>query len=451
MRWSWRGLGAGVVTLPALVLGVGFIFHTSREAAMIGKYSPGYFAFLCAWFLLVTPCVLFLARWIFRTQPIRFPSGRIVQVRPLPKILVIAVLLVIFARAVDRTIEKQIARSTTTRSDRFHPYLQNTPKAGRKRHFTNQWGFRGEAIEREKPAGAFRIFMFGGSTVFCGRMPVEDSHPYLLRQRLQAARPDVTVEVQNVGADWHTTQHSLMKYLFKVRAFSPDLVVIYHGINDLSRSFTPDLFGQGRYQEDYAHYHGAATHLVRPEQTKWKMVRMRLGYWFSDFLQEQVHIIYPDAKDGARSTSMFFPRARPVAVTEWPSLGAFERNLRDFARLVQSEGTTLVIASQPSIYRPDLKEHEQRRLWIPLAQQQDGTRADLPSMIEGMRRFNDVSRRVATEAGAVFVNLDALVPKTTEHFVDDVHYTRAACDLIADAFASRIGPRIRNQESGIKN
>ena len=49
----------GLLTLPVVVLGVGFIFHTDFEPDVFGKYKGGYFAFLLGWWLLLTPGVFF--------------------------------------------------------------------------------------------------------------------------------------------------------------------------------------------------------------------------------------------------------------------------------------------------------------------------------------------------------------------------------------------------------
>jgi hypothetical protein len=50
-----------------------------------------------------------------------------------------------------------------------------------------------------------------------------------------------------------------------------------------------------------------------------------------------------------------------------------------------------------------------------------------------MRAYNDATRRVAAEEGVALVDLEPQVPKDLAHFTDDVHYTDAAFDVVADA------------------
>jgi len=431
---------AGIVTLPFVVLGAGFVFHTSFDPTVFGKYSTGYFVFLCGWWLLVVPVVYLFARFLFSTQRIELPSGRVLHLRPSPKILLTLLLGWGIVAIVDYRVDKALGRGVATpmRSDVFHPYLQNTPGADNPGLGVNRWGLRGREIEQRKPEGTYRIFALGGSTVFSSPLPLEQTWPEVLGDRLRARYPDARIEVLNAAAEWHTTQHSLIKLLTWVREFDPDLVIVYHGINDLCRSFVPDLFGAGAYRSDYGHYYGAVARLARPRELTWPLVRIRLGYWFSDFLCHRVRIAGPEGEGLNGLETAFFPKADPVAVEDWPSLPAFERNLREIVDLARRDGYDLVLASQPFLYRADLTEREQEVLWTPISHQWDGKCASLASMIDGMARFNETTRRVAREAGVGFVDLAARVPKSTEYLYDDVHYTAKGCALIAEAFDEHV-------------
>ena len=129
-------------------------------------------------------------------------------------------------------------------------------------------------------------------TVLQDPLPLEETPAERMRQRLAEARPDLKVEVQNAGADWHTSQHALIRLLTEVRAFRPDVVVAYHGINDLVRSLSPDAWASGPYRDDYGHYLGPTAAVVKGGSS-WAFIRMRYGYCFSDLLYEQVRVLGP--------------------------------------------------------------------------------------------------------------------------------------------------------------
>ncbi len=424
-----------VATLPALVLGVGFLFHTSYDGVVFGKYSGRYFGFLCLWFVVILPLVFVLALALFDTQRIGLPSGRTVLIRPLRKIVTVLVVGLMAYVVVDAYVGSLMARRTTTlRADVFHPYLQNVPNPAIRKLAINAAGFRGAEIEREKPAHTFRVFLVGGSAVLCGSLRPPHTHCGLLEQKLRAAYPTVRIEVQNAGGDWHSSQHSVMKLLFQIQDYDPDLVIAYHGINDLLRSLVPDDFAEGAYRGDYRHYLGPVTNLVRPGLTRRVLWRLYTGCWFSDFRFDAVPVRGPTGRGINGVTVMYFPKSRPVTIHEWRSLGAFERNLRDFVSIARGSGIRVLLATQPYLYRHDLDDAEKALIWFPQSHHRDGTRPSLPSMIDGMEQFNATTAGIAEDLGVDFVDLEQMVPKTLDYFYDDVHYTREGNKLVATAF-----------------
>jgi lysophospholipase L1-like esterase len=320
-------------------------------------------------------------------------------------------------------------RQAGRHSSEYHPYLQAVPEpTGDSYMQINRWGFRGENIEKEKPPGAYRIFVLGGSTVYCDRVKFEQSHCRILEKLLQAAYPDVKIEVQNAGMHWHTSEHSLIKFLTDIQDFQPDAIVVFHGINDLCRSFSPPSYARPGYHDDYRHYYGAVARMVesnggdRPLIDSFALNTLTSfvsRYWFSDF-RNPVHV--PE---------------RPVS--EWKSLPAFRRNLRSLSDTVQSQGIALVVASQPSFYKTEMSQEELARLELTNSICRDiEFRPDRNSLIAGMQAFNAASRQIADQTGALFVDLAAAVPKTTEFFVDDVHYLPAGNRVVGETLARAI-------------
>lgn len=432
MRSATATTVATVLTSVAAFAVVGFWFHTSvpERAVVFGKYEPVYFVALCLWTLLAAG-VYPVARAVSSRQVVDLPSGRRLVLRPGPKIAFSLAVVIVLGLAAEAMLFVQHRQAVARRAERargFHPYLQVAPVPGDESLHVNRWGFRGDDIERDKPPGTFRIFVLGGSTVLSDHVDFEDSHARRLEKALREAYPAVPVEVQNAGTHWYTSQHTVTSFLFRVRRFDPDLVLVYHGVNDLCRSFRPAELAEGDYRSDYGHYHGPVAHMLRTyrEGEAGPMVPARLReaferYWFSDLL----------APGGSAPVA--------VPVSELRSLAAFERNLSDLVRLARSAGVEVMLASQPYLYRPGLSETESAAIVFPSTFcEQDGRRPDLDSMIRGMEAFNAASRRVAREAGVPFVDLESLVPKNLEHFVDDVHYTEKGNAIIAAAFARAV-------------
>jgi hypothetical protein len=260
----------------------------------------------------------------------------------------------------------------------------------------------------------------------------------LLEKRLKSEYPALKIEVQNVAAEWHTSQHDLIKLMFDAREFSPDLVIMFHGINDLIRSFGENVFSEGPYRQDYRHYFGAATNLARPGRTAMNFFNTAGGHWCSDFRFQQVRIAGPEGNGLNGMLTMFFPKSQAVEFTDWQSLPAFERNEREFVRIARQSGMEVMLATQPSLFRTDLSKADQEVLIFAKTHQSQGKHASLDSMVAGMQKFNDVTRKIAKDEPIAFVDLEKEVPKTTEYVYDDVHFTRRGNERVAEVIGDEI-------------
>ena len=299
------------------------------------------------------------------------------------------------------------------------------PIKGESQRHINRWGFRGDEIALGKSSKTYRIFTLGGSTVYCDRTTFEKSYSRLLEKKLGKRYPQFKVEVQNAGFHWHTSLHSLIKYLSQIERFKPDMVILYHGINDLCRSFNPPSLSHGKVADDYGHFHGPLSNMFKtyffPHSHfyAWAGVKSAFArFWYSTWRTDPL---------------------KDVSIKNFASLPPFRRNMNNLIRLLKSKGVKVIVASQPFLYKETLTEEEGRSLWLlKYVCHNEESRADLPSMVRGMNAFNAASREVATANGSLFVDLAENVPRSLEFFRDDVHYTEKGNALIADLLYERI-------------
>jgi hypothetical protein len=244
----------------------GVVLHTSEGAQFLGKYSAKY--------MLVVVAVTFAALpWAWATRSlvseseVTLRSGRMFVIRPQHKVLFYSLLFALLSLCAEGALRLTDVKPPPASLDLYHPYLQNALSPKDVELHVNRHGFRGEDMAIAKSDGTFRIFVLGGSTVLSSRVHYKKSHVRLLGLALQelfaqAPDDDRKVEIQNAGNHWHTSQHSLMKYLFQVKDFDPDLVIVWHGINDLYRWCSPPRFSRGDYQADYSHFWGPTAEMV---------------------------------------------------------------------------------------------------------------------------------------------------------------------------------------------
>lgn len=425
-------LGSVALGLVLVVFIAGFWFDTSdNQPTIFKKYSFKYFFVLCFATVLM-PFVFLYLRQLFIKNEVVLSSGRKFFVRPCHKVLVLLICGIVFVVFAETWLIKKQKVITAEKKETlkgFHPFLQIIPKIGDEELPINQWGFRGEDIDKVKPKETFRIFVLGGSMIYCYFTPFEQSHCRILEKKLRANYPHINIEVQNAGMDWHTSQHSVIKFLFLIQDFEPDLVIICHGINDLYRSFSPASYAKGAYQDDYSHFLGplssvlddytsADRHgMLLPKKVK----RLFSVLWFSDFRRHAA------------------ANLETIPINKWKSLKSFERNMQNFVDIVESKKIDLIVASQPYLYKTDMTDEEKETLWFPERFcSENNQKPDIPSMISGMEVYNRTSREIAKEKAVTFVDLEKRLQKSLLYFYDDVHLTEEGNQIIGEAFAEEI-------------
>ena len=104
----------------------------------------------------------------------------------------------------------------------------------------NSLGFRGDEFSSIKPSDMYRILMVGGSTMFgAGSTSDETTIPGYLQQFLNEKDFGFDIEVINSGIQGADSNTELNLIEQKLVRFSPDLIIIYDGWNDLRANNAP--------------------------------------------------------------------------------------------------------------------------------------------------------------------------------------------------------------------
>ena len=105
----------------------------------------------------------------------------------------------------------------------------------------NSHGFRGQEIIKEKPDNTYRIFTVGGSTTH-GLPLVTDNETwsYYLQKKFDEKDFGFDIEVINAGMAAATSKTEVQLVKDKLIDFSPDLIVVFDGINDAAWVANPN-------------------------------------------------------------------------------------------------------------------------------------------------------------------------------------------------------------------
>ncbi len=162
---------------------------------------------------------------------------------------------------------------------------------GSSRH--NSLGLRGPEVPAEKPEGAYRIVCLGGSTTYCTAVERDElAYPAQLERILREVHGDTRVEVLNAGVGGWSSWECLIDLELRILDLDPDLLVVYHGINDVYPRFVPPEL-----------YRGDLTGRVRqwqPGRAWWehsvllRCIGVKLGFARPNTIQGLVHATHFD-------------------------------------------------------------------------------------------------------------------------------------------------------------
>lgn len=254
-----------------------------------------------------------------------------------------------------------------------------------------------------------------------------------LRRRVEQAAPG-RVRIFNLSVPAHTTLDSKVKYeLLSGRSF--DLVVLYHGINDLrADACSPDVF-----RDDYRHmfrYEVLGDFLSHPEagwvsfpfvsSMAFDMLRLRLG---SGGLVEMNDLDMALADHGE----------------EVKTVASFRRNLEAILNRARARGEAVILCRfaffMPGDY--SLEKFEASELDFGAHHSATEIWGRPEKVRRGLEAHAEVVKELAARHPEVFdLDVQGLIPRGAAGFDDICHLTAEGLDIFAEHLAGIILDRL---------
>ena len=331
------------------------------------------------------------------------------------RLLLLAILVAGLAAAAEGTVRlRQWMRYGTTGS--FYEFVTDEatglriPAPGETRGndrviHVNSRGFRGPELELPKPGGRVRVAFLGGSTTFCAEASGEAATwPELVVAGLREAFPQREFDCVNAGAAGYTSRESLRNLAGRVLALQPDIVVVYHATNDLSKDSRElaqarGVVGLERPTDGWLTQHSLA----------WQILEKNLPHWLGGVGAQSGKTLECDFDE----LSLGFRSRLEQIVTTARGGGVRTVVLVTFAHRQRREQspTERRAASVTSLY------------WMPYMTPE--------AIVDAFDAFNRAIAAAAAETGALLVGGEDAIPGDGEHFADSVHFTDAGCRLQA--------------------
>jgi lysophospholipase L1-like esterase len=386
------------------VIWAGFVAHTSSGTdLLLGRYSPAYAAFLAA----VTCAWLVILGWSWR-QRRRLASVLRNLLLGIGVSFLVAWLTLPLAYIYlhNRSLDADILAPLPPEAHAFFQYeVTPSPPA-------------------DDPPDGVRILALGGSTTYGVKLERDEAYPAVLERLLRERYPEHHLTVLNAGVPWHTSMHSLLRYVARFSDWRPRIVVVMHAFNDIYQTSEGRLT-TGAFRADYGHFFGALGERVNPRDEFRERVRRAL------FENGIARIWYSDLRSKHKAIA-------PRRVDLLRALPAFRHNLTQLVYRASQDGAEVIVASQPFLYRKGMSGEERARLFYAHYYRDYAIVPTIDEQRAAMQSFNDSAREVCRRTGARFVDVEAGLPKSTAYMYDDVHFTAEGARRVAGTLLEEI-------------
>jgi lysophospholipase L1-like esterase len=295
----------------------------------------------------------------------------------------------------------------------------------------NNFGFRGDDITLVKKPGVTRIAVVGSSETFG---LYEDSGEEWPHQLMRMLRPE-GIEVINAAVAGMTLDRYEIYIAKYVLPLDPDIIILY--VNP--------------------YFHVMRMHELESNKpkTKNKMPDVRPVQTRSDAqfkprilrkLKTSVKRVIPPAllnkyqikkmsESVKHAENRYLKGKKPIDEIPPDYIDTFKQELIHLIEFLHSKGIKLVLSSYPvMITKANIAKHMNifldARRFTPVM--------SFDGMINAPRRYNQALKKVAALYGVEYVDNYSVIPKNTQYFGDNVHYTNKGAELIASMFAQRL-------------
>jgi lysophospholipase L1-like esterase len=308
-------------------------------------------------------------------------------------------------------------------------------------HQRNSLGFRGP----EPPANFAKdltIITVGGSTTECFDLAEDKTWPHVLGLKLQH---DFThLWLNNAGLSGNSTFGHyilLQDYLLRLQ---PKVIILLVGINDLGlrseRNFDQEIHGI-KFRSLERFLGSAAVH----SEVATAVLNL-YRFYFPKSVMINNHND-PHETDLRKLPSFEVSKAAQTAIMKDHQdhyVGPYRQRLEKLLAICREHNIIPVLLTQPVLYGKSVDPTTGVNLELKfVAQDMDGATG-----WQVLELYNNVTRQVGRDQGALVIDLAREMPKDSRYYFDLLHYTNAGADKVADIIAAQLTPFLAQKFPG---
>jgi len=281
----------------------------------------------------------------------------------------------------------------------------------------NEWGFRGQQTPRTKPPGTTRVAVLGDSVTF-GLEACSDESVWVARMtaRLNEASTTARYDSINGGTRGYTLATGILQLTERIAPFDPDIVIVPLFCSDVA-----------------AHARRQFAHSTEPVRTPAEPVLRDPPV--SRFVQKHSLLRHLVSLNTVAFKAKYLAK-RPQDRLDERGVAEYEARLQTVADICRRRGWRLILCTGCRAFGDDTAPTDQYTLaQTALAHNPS---LSLAGLSDAYARYNEAIRRVATRNRVMLVDLDRIVPKRSDYFVDAVHLSDRGHRLVGEAVARAV-------------
>lgn len=280
---------------------------------------------------------------------------------------------------------------------------------------TNNMGFANgpngnRDVCKRKPQNFYRINCLGASTTgnYLSQNNQNHSYPLALEKILNETY-DYKIEVNNFGQGGYNSADILIRFLLDVIETSPDLIIIYHGYNDIDAYLKPE------FKADYSH----SRKNLGEDYWRFKVADKipNLPFHFLYFLVQKWFPV------SSRNSLLDFVSKGNIDLTLDPSEGLriYKRNLEYLIEICATNNIEVAISTFSHFMYKGTEKSSLHRKYNEIVKEE-----------------NKIIRQLSAEHKITLIDNAAMIPHEEKYFVDTIHFTPDGMALLAKNIADSL-------------
>lgn len=234
------------------------------------------------------------------------------------------------------------------------------------------------------------------------------SYPNLLEENLNIEKPGA-YEVINAGIGGYNSADILIFYLLRIQDLKPDIVILYHGYNDIRHYLS------NGFKSDYSHsmVNFAAKKSVYKINKYFPSIKIS---WIN-FLMNKLPFI------NVRNSLLKQIYSGRFDINLDPTIGleTYRRNITNLVQSIKNSGSRVILSSFCHYSHSSISKSQSNKTYDKI-----------------VKRENKITYNISKSENCEYLDVSSMILKNNHYFVDSIHFSPEGMKLLAKALSTKI-------------